>query len=81
VSSGDSSPMLKPTKVPEGTFFVVGDNLSESLDSRFPEFVPSRSRCCAGDLSISTGLRSVRASPARSTDRGAHCVAHAPGNC
>jgi hypothetical protein len=30
VSSGDSSPMSKSTKVPEGTFFVVGDNLNES---------------------------------------------------
>jgi signal peptidase I len=30
VSSGDSSPMSKSTKVPEGTFFVVGGNLNES---------------------------------------------------
>ena len=38
VSSGDSSPMFTPTKVPEGTFFVVGDNLNESLEGQSPEF-------------------------------------------
>jgi len=26
------------TKVPEDSFFVIGDNLEHSLDSRFPEF-------------------------------------------
>lgn len=31
-------PMFKSTKVPEGTFFVVGDNLGSSFDSRIPEF-------------------------------------------
>lgn len=31
-------PMFKSIKVPEGTFFVVGDNLGSSFDSRIPEF-------------------------------------------
>ena len=29
---------FKTTKVPEGTLFVVGDNLDQSLDSRIPDF-------------------------------------------
>jgi len=28
------------TRVPEGTFFVIGDNLGHSFDSRIPEFGP-----------------------------------------
>jgi hypothetical protein len=30
--------MFKSTRVPEGTFFVVGDNLGKSFISRIPEF-------------------------------------------
>lgn len=37
-----SSETIRPdfcsVKVPEGSFFVIGDNLDHSLDSRFPEF-------------------------------------------
>jgi signal peptidase I len=36
---GDYS-MFESTKIPEGTFFVVGDNLGQSFDSRIPEFGP-----------------------------------------
>jgi len=36
----DYSAMFKPRKVQEGTFFVVGDNLTQSFDSRVPEFGP-----------------------------------------
>jgi len=32
--------MFQPTTVPEGSFFVVGDNLPDSFDSRIPEFGP-----------------------------------------
>jgi signal peptidase I len=36
----DDYPMFESTKVREGTFFVVGDNLGQSFDSRIPEFGP-----------------------------------------
>ena len=32
--------MFKSRRVPEGTFFVVGDSLGNSFDSRIPEFGP-----------------------------------------
>jgi signal peptidase I len=32
--------MFKARRVPEGTFFVVGDSLGNSFDSRIPEFGP-----------------------------------------
>lgn len=39
---GDSADysMFHATTVPEGSFFVVGDNLPDSFDSRIPEFGP-----------------------------------------
>jgi signal peptidase I len=82
VPSRDSSPMFKPTTVPEGTFFVVGDNLIESLDSRFPEFGPVTLEMLRGrPLYFYWSPVRSRIAPARSTDRGAHCVARASGNC
>ena len=32
--------MFKSRKIPEGTFFVVGDSLGNSFDSRIPDFGP-----------------------------------------
>jgi signal peptidase I len=34
----DNGPSFPPTTVPEGSLFLIGDNLGNSLDSRFPQF-------------------------------------------
>ena len=46
-ASADYS-MFESTKVPEGMFFVIGDNLGNSFDSRIAEFGPVTSDMVRG---------------------------------